>query len=182
MVCVSHNSHKQSKAQVASKSQRQNKLSYKTPLKEDIRNADYEKIPSEDVECEKKGDVIPSEAHEPSDSENSDTKKGNVQLDVIENPIPKVPPGLSRVAVVDIGTALDVSKDIPDYCAVIADVLTCQHVYVVKYDNSKELVTVHLLCDTDDVGKTSIARLKARQQGTFQLMWEDDARDNGYIY
>ena len=149
-------------------------------------NADYEKIPSEDVQCENNrvigdGDASPTDAREPSDSEEPDKKEVDIRTDVIHNPIPKEQPGSSRLAVVDIGTELDLSKDIPDYCAFIADVLQCQQVYVVEYDDSKDLVTVHLLCDTDDVAKTSIARLNARQQGTFQLMWEDDARDNGYI-
>lgn len=145
-------------------------------------NADYEEIPSEDVQCENNGDASPADVREPtSDSEEQDKKEVDIRTDVIHNPIPQEPPGSSRLAVVDIGTELDLSKDIPDYCAFIADVLQCQQVYVVEYDDSKDLVTVHLLCDTDDVGKTSMARLKARQQGTFQLMWEDDARDNGYI-
>lgn len=206
MVHRSNNSHKQPKTQVASKRHRLSKWSYKTPLdvfarykrcqtqgdvnpmsldiqteyKEDIMkhyssmDADYEMIPSEYDD-----DASPSEPHKPSDSESLDTKKVDVQTDVIQNPIPKAPPGFSRVAVIDIDTVIDVSKDIPDYCAFIADVLKCRHVYVVKYDDSRHIV--HMLCDTDDVGKTSIARLRARQQGTFQLMWEDDARDNGYI-
>lgn len=144
-------------------------------------NADYETIPNEDVQCENNGDASPADAREPSDIEGPDTKKIDIQTDVIQNPIPKEKPGSSRLAVVDIGTELDVSKDIPDYCAFIADVLQCQQVYVAEYDDSQELCTVHLLCDTDDVGKTSMARLKARQQGTFKLMWEDDARDNDYI-
>lgn len=167
-------------------------LDIQTEYKEDIMkhypsmNADYETIPSEDVQCENNrvigdGDASPADACEPSDSEEPDKKEVDIQMDVIYNPIPKEQPGSSRLAVVDIGTELDLSKDIPDYCAFIADVLQCKQVYVAKYDDSKELCTVHLLCDTDDVGKTSMARLKARQQGTFQLMWEDDARDNGYI-
>ena len=163
-------------------------LDIKTEYKEDIMkhyssmDADYETIPREDVQCEINGDASPSDAHEPSHNEGSDTEKAVVPMDVIQNPIPKAPPGCSRLTVVDIGTELDVSKDIPDYCAFIADILKCRHIYVVKYDDSQESRhIVHLLCDTDDVGKTSIARLRARQQGTFQLMWEEDARDNGYI-
>ena len=208
MVCHSNNSHKQQKILVASNQHRPSKWPYKTPLdvfakykrcqtqgevnpmsldiqteyKEDIikhyssMNADYEMIPSEYDD-----DTSPSDAHEPSDSKGSDVKKVDVQTDVIRNPIPKAMSGCSRLTVVDIGTILDVSKDIPDYCALIAHILQCQQVYVVKYDDSKEVKTVHLLCDTDDVGKTSFARLRARQTSNFQLMWEDDARDNGYI-
>ena len=125
----------------------------------------------------RKVSAMPSALPSSSPSSSPKTKKnraGPVQP-------PPLAANLQRLAVVDVGTQLK-PEDFTAYAAHIEQLLLCEKVSVVDYGfNAKGLAIVRLCCDTADVGRTALARLKARMTTNFMLMWEEDARDNGHI-
>ena len=80
---------------------------------------------------------------------------------------------------VDVGTDIEnclVSK----YTGFLKTELRAERVKLLGSSKNSRGQIVHLLEVVGDVGVVAMARLHMRQGG-WQIMWEDDARDNGYL-
>jgi hypothetical protein len=90
----------------------------------------------------------------------------------------KTPKRRDTLRMADIGTLLT-TEHIPDYIKIMATLLRCDSVSVVRtFTNSRGRAVV-LFDAVGDMPIIAMARIQARHSSPFVLKWEADARDHG---